>query len=144
MPVLPGEPSEQDATISVASGVDLALYSSQAAEVFTENGASEVTLRHSTEGDDGYLVLVIPTNTSEDAGNVIDFLRESELAAGLTETEIGVTGSNDTGRMSGTWYVSGNAAVVVWVSQPLSGDPNSLEQRLQSTVDLVQESFPEE
>ncbi|WP_216212658.1 hypothetical protein [Amycolatopsis aidingensis] len=145
LPALPGEADTNNSTMSVEKGRQLGLYSAEAAVQFTENGADQVIYQRSAEGDDGYLVLIIPTAGPENAQAVLDYLYRSALTSGFTETqasERAVTGSNENGRMLGSWYTSGSMVVSVWVSQALNSDATDLRARSQRTVESVRDVLP--
>lgn len=146
LPPLPGQPAKDSSTMSVERGAELGLYSAEAGVVFTEHGATEVIYRGSGDGPDGYLVLVVPTADRENATAVADYLEQTALASGFTSTPVagdtGVTGRNDAGQLSGSWYVSDEKVVSVWVSQPLDADETMLTPRLERTIDALRDPLP--
>ncbi len=138
LPALPGTPSKDNSTMSVQKGLDLKLYSKAAADFLTSKGVASVTYKGSSEGSNGYLVLVIPTNDAKDATTIVKYFRDNSINAGLREQRIGdrlgLVGANKNGQLSGIGYVSGTIAVTAWVSQPLGGDSKALDSRLEQTV----------
>ncbi|WP_094866070.1 hypothetical protein [Amycolatopsis antarctica] len=146
LPALPGTPAADSSTMSVAKGAELGLYSPEAGQMFTANGATEVIYRGSSEGPEGYLVLVLPTTDARTAETVVGYLAETAVASGLTSVPVaggnGVTGRNDAGQLSGYWYASAEKVVTVWVSQPLDADAGALAPRLERTVGSLGQVLP--
>ncbi|MFD4251796.1 hypothetical protein ACFWQL_18850 [Amycolatopsis thermoflava] len=148
LPTLPGTPSTNNGTLTVEQGIDLKLYSREEGQLFRDNGANQVIFRGSSQGPQGYLVLVIPASSPTAAASITRGLYEHSLTAGLQTVPSGstdakaVTGSNSAGQMSGTWYTSGSYAVAIWVSQGLDGDPNSLTERLAQTKTSLATALP--
>ncbi|MEV5296583.1 hypothetical protein [Amycolatopsis methanolica] len=148
LPTLPGTPSTNNGTLTVEQGIDLKLYSREEGQLFKDNGAGQVIFRGSSQGPQGYLVLVVPASSPAAAASITRGLYEHSLTAGLQTVPSGstdakaVTGSNSAGQMSGTWYTSGSYAVAIWVSQGLDGDPNSLTERLAQTKTSLATALP--
>ncbi|WP_431918118.1 hypothetical protein [Amycolatopsis tucumanensis] len=148
LPTLPGTPSTNNGTLTVEQGIDLKLYSREEGQLFKDNGANQVIFRGSSQGPQGYLVLVVPASSPAAAASITRGLYEHSLTAGLQTVPSGstdakaVTGSNSAGQMSGTWYTSGSYAVAIWVSQGLDGDPNSLAERLAQTKTSLATALP--
>ncbi|MDQ0378090.1 hypothetical protein [Amycolatopsis thermophila] len=148
LPTLPGTPNPHNSIMTVDQGVDLKLYSREEGQLMKTNGATQVVFRGSSQGPQGYLVLVIPAGTPEHAATITKGLYDHALTAGLQTVPGGstdaktVTGSNATGQMSGTWYTSGQYAVAIWVSQSLDGDPNALTERLAQTKTSLGTALP--
>ncbi|MEU0509439.1 hypothetical protein [Amycolatopsis sp. NPDC006125] len=148
LPTLPGTPSTNNGTLTVEQGIDLKLYSREEGQLFKDNGANQVIFRGSSQGPQGYLVLVVPASSPAAAASITRGLYEHSLTAGLQTVPSGstnakaVTGSNSAGQMSGTWYTSGSYAVAIWVSQGLGGDPNSLAERLAQTKTSLATALP--
>lgn len=146
LPTLPGTPSKDNSTMSVAKGAELNLYSRAAADYLTAKGVTSVTYKGSSEGTNSYLVLVIPTNEAKDATAVVKYFRENSINAGLREQRIGdrlaLVGANKNGQLSGFGYVSGTMAVTAWVSQPLGGDSKALDTRLEQTLISLDDVLP--
>ncbi|KZB86448.1 hypothetical protein [Amycolatopsis regifaucium] len=146
LPTLPGTPSKDNSTMSVAKGVELNLYSKAAADYLTSKSIASVTYQGSNEGTNGYLVLVIPANDAKDAAAIVNYFRENSLNAGLREQRVGdrlaLVGANKNGQLSGIGYVSGTMAVTTWVSQPLGGDSQALDTRLEQTLTSLDTVLP--
>lgn len=146
LPALPGTPSKDNSTMSVAKGVELSLYSKAAGDYLTSKGVGSVTYKGSTEGTNGYLILVIPANDAKDAAAIVKYFRENSINAGLREQRIGdrlaLVGANKNGQLSGIGYVSGMMAVTAWVSQPLGGDSKALDTRLEQTLRSLDNVLP--
>lgn len=146
LPALPGMPDKNNSTVSIAKGVELGLYPTQAADAFTRNGATEVIYRGSTEGSYAYFVLVVATKAPENARALVDFLGETALSSGYSKGQGGpaaVTGLNGDRRMNGTWYASGSTMVNLWVSQPSKADKKPLTERFDQTLASLQKVLPE-
>ncbi|ANN21370.1 hypothetical protein SD37_41225 [Amycolatopsis orientalis] len=146
LPALPGTPSKDNSTMSVAKGVELNLYSKAAADYLTSKNITSVTYKGSNEGTNGYLVLVIPANDAKDATAIVNYFRENSINAGLREQRVGdrlaLVGANKNGQLSGMGYVSGTMAVTTWVSQPLGGDSQALDTRLEQTLTSLDTVLP--
>ncbi|WP_037315685.1 hypothetical protein [Amycolatopsis orientalis] len=146
LPALPGTPSKDNSTMSVAKGVELNLYSKAAADYLTSKNITSVTYKGSNEGTNGYLVLVIPANDAKDATAIVNYFRENSINAGLREQRVGdrlaLVGANKNGQLSGIGYVSGTMAVTTWVSQPLGGDSQALDTRLEQTLTSLDTVLP--
>ncbi|GAB3576133.1 hypothetical protein GCM10027445_39720 [Amycolatopsis endophytica] len=148
LPTLPGTPSPNNATMPVDQGVDLKLYSREEGQLMKDNGATQVIFRGSSRGPEGYLVLVVPAGSAEDAATITKGLYDHSLTAGLQTIPSGstdaktVTGSNSAGQMSGTWYTSGNYAIAIWVSQGLDGNPGAMTERLNQTKTTLTTALP--
>ncbi|MEV7549726.1 hypothetical protein AB0N89_08895 [Amycolatopsis sp. NPDC089917] len=146
LPALPGTPSKDNSTMSVAKGVELNLYSKAAADYLVSKNVASVTYKGSNEGTNSYLVLVIPANDAKDAAAIVKYFRENSVNAGLREQRVGdrlaLVGANKNGQLSGTGYVSGTTAVSAWVSQPLGGDPQALDTRLEQTLTSLDAVLP--
>ncbi|HET6286057.1 MAG TPA: hypothetical protein VFG15_04805 [Amycolatopsis sp.] len=146
LPALPGTPSKDNSTMSVAKGVELSLYSKAAGDYLASKDVASVTYKGSNEGTNSYLVLVIPANDVKDAAAIVKYFRENSIDAGLREQRVGdrlaLVGANQNGQLSGTGYVSGTMAVTAWVSQPLGGDPQALDTRLEQTLTSLDTVLP--
>ncbi|WET79789.1 hypothetical protein P3102_00565 [Amycolatopsis sp. QT-25] len=146
LPALPGTPSKDNSTMSVAKGVELSLYSKAAGDYLASKDVASVTYKGSNEGTNSYLVLVIPANDAKDAAAIVKYFRENSIDAGLREQRVGdrlaLVGANQNGQLSGTGYVSGTMAVTAWVSQPLGGDPQALDTRLEQTLTSLDTVLP--
>ncbi|MBB5854230.1 hypothetical protein ACFQ05_13045 [Amycolatopsis umgeniensis] len=146
LPALPGTPSKDNSTMSVAKGVELNLYSRAAGDYLASKNVASITHKGSSEGTNGYLVLVIPANDVKDATAIVKYFRENSLNAGLREQRVGdrlaLVGANKNGQLSGFGYVSGTMAVTTWVSQPLGGDPKALDTRLEQTLTSLDTVLP--
>lgn len=121
LPALPGVADPNNSTVSVDKGVELGLYPAQAAEVYKQNGVSEVVYRGASQSDEQYFLLVIHAADAKKAGVVADYMRSGALSSGFKPLAADTTVASGTqsGRvMNGTWYSSGDEAVVLWVSQP--------------------------
>ncbi|EME59949.1 hypothetical protein [Amycolatopsis decaplanina] len=146
LPALPGTPSKDNSTMSVAKGVELNLYSKAAGDYLASKNVTSVTYKGSNEGTNSYLVLVIPANDAKDAAAIVKYFRENSINAGLREQRVGdrlaLVGANKNGQLSGIGYVSGTMAVTTWVSQPLGGDPQALDTRLEQTLTSLDTVLP--
>ncbi|WP_181776814.1 flagellar basal body-associated FliL family protein [Amycolatopsis pittospori] len=146
LPALPGTPSKDNSTMAVAKGVELNFYSKAAADYLTSKGVASITYKGSNEGTNGYLVLVIPANDAKDAEAIVKYFRENSINAGLREQRVGdrlaLVGANKNGQLSGLGYVSGTMAVTTWVSQPLGGDTQALDTRLEQTLTSLDTVLP--
>ncbi|AUI62785.1 hypothetical protein [Amycolatopsis sp. BJA-103] len=146
LPALPGTPSKNNSTMSVAKGVELNLYSRAAGDYLASKNVASITHKGSNEGTNGYLVLVIPANDAKDAAAIVKYFRENSINAGLREQRVGdrlaLVGANKNGQLSGIGYVSGTMAVTTWVSQPLGGDPKALDTRLEQTLTSLDTVLP--
>ncbi|GAB3704854.1 hypothetical protein GCM10027598_05400 [Amycolatopsis oliviviridis] len=146
LPALPGTPSKDNSTMSVVKGVELNLYSKAAGDYLTSKNVASVTYKGSNEGANSYLVLVIPANDPKDAAAIVNYFRENSVNAGLREQRVGdrlaLVGANQNGQLSGVGYVSGTMAVTTWVSQPLGGDPQALDTRLEQTLTSLDTVLP--
>jgi len=146
LPALPGTPSKDNSTMSVAKGAELNLYSKAAADYLASKNVASVTHKGSNEGTNSYLVLVIPANDAKDAKAIVEYFRENSVNAGLREQRVGdrlaLVGANKNGQLSGIGYVSGTMAVTAWVSQPLGGDPRALDTRLEQTLTSLDTVLP--
>lgn len=152
LPTLPGRPSPENSTMSVGRGVELGLYPASQAEAMRESGAREVVYRSSAEGPeltDGYTVLVVPTPSARQAGELTDALTRSVTAEGFEASplpgEPGVTAltrGDSASRVSVVYYVSGDNAVGVGVSQSAQQDESQLRQRLRDTLSSVESALP--
>lgn len=146
LPALPGTPSKDNSTMSVAKGVELNLYSKAAADYLASKNVASVTYKGSNEGTNGYLVLVVPANDAKDAAAIVKYFRENSINAGLREQRVGdrmaMVGANKNGQLSGMGYVSGTMAVTTWVSQPLGGDSQALDTRLEQTLTSLDTVLP--
>ncbi len=146
LPALPGTPSKNNSTMSVAKGVELDLYSKAAGDYLASKGIASVTYKGSSEGTNGFLVLVIPANDAKDAAAVVKYFHENSINSGLREQRVGdrlaTVGANKNGQLSGFGYVSGTMAVTTWVSQPLGGDSQALDTRLEQTLTSLDSVLP--
>ncbi|WP_340685983.1 hypothetical protein LCL61_06355 [Amycolatopsis coloradensis] len=146
LPALPGTPSKDNSTMSVAKGAELKLYSQAAAEFLKTKGVTSVTYKGSSEGVNGYLVLVIPANDAKDADAIVKYFRQNSINAGMREQRVGdqlaLVGANKNGQLSGLGYTSGTMAVTAWVSQPLGGDSKALDERLAKTATALGDVLP--
>ncbi|ASR33715.1 hypothetical protein BAY61_00495 [Prauserella marina] len=152
LPVLPGEPSPANSTMTVDKGADLGLYSTTDAQAMRDSGAKEVIYRASAEGEsltDGYTVIVIPADDSGAATSLTDQLSRTVTEGGFTaepladrEGFVALSRTDSSGRVSVVWYVSGNVTVGVGVSQAPSADENVLRQRLLDTLTSVTAVLP--
>jgi hypothetical protein len=146
LPVLPGTPNPNNSTMSLDKGVEMKVYSPEEATLMKDNTGQELIYRNSSEGANGYLVYVVPTNTPANATALAGALEDFTIKAGLKPTRSGpphsVSGKNQNGQLAGTWYASGNLTVVVWVSQDLKGNEQVLVQRLTKTRDQVMGALP--
>ncbi|MFE5505773.1 hypothetical protein ACFQ73_24655 [Amycolatopsis japonica] len=146
LPALPGTPSKDNSTMSVAKGVELNFYSKAAGDFLASKNVASVTYKGSNEGTNSYLVLVIPANDAKDAAAIVKYFRENSINAGLREQRVGdrlaLVGANKNGQLSGIGYVSGTMAVTTWVSQPLGGDPQALDARLEQTLTSLDTVLP--
>ncbi|NIJ14500.1 hypothetical protein FHU38_004901 [Saccharomonospora amisosensis] len=152
LPTLPGRPSPQNSTMSVGRGVELGLYPAAQADAMRRSGAEEVVYRSSAEGPDltdGYTVLVVPTPSARQAGELADALTLSVTAEGFEasplseEPEVTVLSRADSAsRVNVVWYVSGDSAVGVGVSQSADSPDSELRQRLRDTLTVVERALP--
>lgn len=146
LPALPGTPSKDNSTMSVAKGVELNFYSKAAGDYLASKNVASITYKGSNEGTNSYLVLVIPANDAKDAAAIVKYFRENSINAGLREQRVGdrlaLVGANKNGQLSGIGYVSGTMAVTTWVSQPLGGDPQALDARLEQTLTSLDTVLP--
>ncbi|WAL65509.1 hypothetical protein ORV05_32250 [Amycolatopsis cynarae] len=148
MPTLPGTQDVNNSTVSVAKGVELGLYPAQAADTFTRNGVQQVVYRGSSQGDDNYFVLAIQAGDPAKAKAIVDYMYNGALTGGFTavtsapSTAPVANGIKGTRAMRGTWYASGDTAVVVWVSQPRGLAASRLSQHLDSTVTALRQVLP--
>jgi hypothetical protein len=145
LPALPGAPNPNSSTMSVAKGQQGNLYSVQAADLFTRNGATDLALKASTEGSRGYLVLVVPTSSPDAAKGVVDYLYKNAIDSGFSEVKSdqrAAAGTDGKTRWNDSWYVSGDMAVSVAISQPASADKSVLKSRLDETVKSLQKVLP--
>lgn len=146
LPALPGTPSKDNSTMSVNKGAELKLYSQAAADFLITKGVTSVTYKGSSDGNNGYLVLVIPTNNAKDADTIVKYFRQNSINAGMREQRVGdrlvLVGANKNGQLSGIGYASGTMTVMTWVSQPLGGDSKALDSRLEQTVAALGDVLP--
>ncbi|AXB45974.1 hypothetical protein [Amycolatopsis albispora] len=149
LPELPGTQNANNSTMPVDRGTELKLYAPETANMFKQNGASEVVYRSSSDGTDGYLVMVVPAGSPEGAKNIADELRKAAADTGFTQLNLGMppgksalAGSNTVGRMNATWYTSDNLAVAVWVSQGFDKQQFALGERLKGTLAKVEAALP--
>ncbi|AIG73062.1 hypothetical protein [Amycolatopsis japonica] len=146
LPALPGTPSKDNSTMSVAKGVELNFYSKAAGDFLASKNVASITYKGSNEGTNSYLVLVIPANDAKDAAAIVKYFRGNSINAGLREQRVGdrlaLVGANKNGQLSGFGYVSGTMAVTTWVSQPLGGDPQALDTRLEQTLTSLDTVLP--
>ncbi|QFU85353.1 hypothetical protein [Amycolatopsis sp. YIM 10] len=149
LPELPGTQNANNSTMSVDKGTELKLYAPETANMFKQNGASEVVYRSSSDGTDGYLVMVVPAGSPEGAKNIAEQLRKAASETGFTQLNLGLppgksalAGSNTVGRMNATWYTSENLAVAVWVSQGFDKQQFALGERLKGTLAKVETALP--
>jgi len=146
LPALPGTPSKDNSTMSVAKGVELNFYSKAAGDYLASKNVAAITYKGSNEGTNSYLVLVIPANDAKDAAAIVKYFRGNSINAGLREQRVGdrlaLVGANKNGQLSGFGYVSGTMAVTTWVSQPLGGDPQALDTRLEQTLTSLDAVLP--
>lgn len=147
MPALPGTPDVNNSTVSVAKGVELGLYPAQAADTFLRNGVQQVVYRGSSQGDDNYFVLALQAGDPAKAKVIVDYLYRGALSGGFTpvpSVPSTVTGAKSARAMRGTWYSSGDTAVVAWVSQPEGLPASRLTQHLDETVTALRQALPAE
>ncbi|NIH86171.1 hypothetical protein [Amycolatopsis granulosa] len=148
LPALPGTPSPNNGTLTVDQGIDLKLFSREEGRLMKDNGVTQLIFRGSSQGPQGYLVLVMPAGSATGAASITRGLYDHALTAGLQNVPSGstdakaVTGRNSAGQMSGTWYTSGTYAVAIWVSQGLDGDPAALSERLAQTKSSLVNALP--
>ncbi|UJW34329.1 hypothetical protein L3Q67_11495 [Saccharothrix sp. AJ9571] len=149
LPALPGTQNVNNSTMPVDKGTQLKLYAPETANMFKQNGATEVVYRSSSDGNDGYLVMVVPAGSPEGGKKIADELREAAADTGFTRLDLGMppeksalAGANTIGRMNATWYNSENLAVAVWVSQGLDGQELALGERLKNTLAKVEAVLP--
>ncbi len=145
IPALPGRPSTNDSTLAVDKGVELGLYPEHSARILADHGVNEVIHRSSTDGDTGYFLLVIPTPDAERAASLTDELSGLTVGAGFTSVEGlegGLTGVIGDQRLRGTWYVSDNVAVNLWVSQRVPADTERLASLTEEAVATLTRALP--
>lgn len=151
LPELPGRASPHDSTVSIDKGAELGFYTHDDAAFMAANGAERAIYRSSGEGDqltDGNTLLVVEADSAENAGKVAQYMRGTVRKLGFTqETQTGnsptvLIGSNSAGRLNVDWYVSGNFAVGIGVSQALDDDPNDLSRRLHQLLTSVERVLP--
>ncbi|RZQ62141.1 hypothetical protein [Amycolatopsis suaedae] len=149
LPALPGRPNANNSTMSIDRGLELKLFAPGVAAMFKERGATELIYRSTADGRDGYLLMVVPTRSPEDAAQVVQTLQNDAQQVGFTKLNLtlpansnALSGTNDAGRMNATWYASDNNAVAVWVSQPLDGERSRLSEHLTKTLEAVQAVLP--
>ncbi|HET6500539.1 MAG TPA: hypothetical protein VFG87_07225 [Amycolatopsis sp.] len=152
LPDLPGKPNPNSSTMSVDKAVQLQVITADEASKIRASGAQEVVYRASsdtTDIDDGYMLLAIPTSSANDAANLVAGLRETLTGAGFTADPLGgtnaetaYTGSNATGRVSAVWYASGSVTIGIGVSEPLTADPADLQNRLTQVLASVTATLP--
>ncbi len=145
LPLLPGEPGEDDSTMSVDTGVELGLYPRRSADILSGHGVREVVHRSATDGEHGYFLLAIPTPGPGEATAVVERMRELTLGAGF-EPAPGppgtLTGPLDGRRVRGTWYASGEVAVNLWVSAPDPADADELGRRTRDALAALHAVLP--
>jgi hypothetical protein len=145
LPPLPGTPNKNNATMTIAKGTELNLYPSQAAAVFSKDGATEVIYRSTVDGPYIYFVLAFPTKTPQNAQDIANYLYQGAQSGGFTPTQgdvATVIGTKDNRRMTGSWYASGTTAMTVWASQPVESSETDLTQRLTQTLASLQKALP--
>ncbi|MEC3981431.1 hypothetical protein [Amycolatopsis sp. H20-H5] len=146
LPKLPGTPSNDNSTMSVAKGAELNLYSTEAAGYFTGKGVKDVVFRGSSEGTDGYLILVIPTSDPQVAKAVAAYLHDNSVNGGLAEQRVGdraaLVGKNKNGQLCGAGYTSGGTVVTAWVSASLTADKQSLDDHFGQTMAALEKVLP--
>jgi hypothetical protein len=145
LPTLPGTPSVNDSTMSLAKGAELDLYPQASVQKFTDNTATEVVSRASTDGQDAYFLLAFPTKSAANAQAIVSYLGLGAVSGGFTKTSdsrFTVTGDKQGRSMMGTWYASGDVAITLWVSQPSGGSEPALTDKLNRTLSALQLKLP--
>jgi hypothetical protein len=145
LPVLPGVASDDNSTMSIAKGAELRLYPQDAVQKLLGTGAAEVVCDASTDGQDAYLVLAFPTTSPANAQAIAAYLGQGAVSSGFTRTpdsRFTATGDQAGRSMTGTWYASGDVAVVVWVSQVSGGQQATLADKFGRTLSAAQRALP--
>ncbi|OLT40573.1 hypothetical protein BJF85_05180 [Saccharomonospora sp. CUA-673] len=149
LPELPGTPSPDNSTMSISRGLDLGFITSTDADSMRRFGVSDLIYRASAEGNDGYSMVVARTTSDQKADQLAESLNGSLADEGFSDSRFGAgdrftayTGEQEAGRVSIVWYSSGNAAVGIGVSQPSDGDTSELTQRLETTLDSLDDVLP--
>lgn len=145
LPALPGTPSVNNSTMSLAKGAELNLYPQASVQTFTDDGATEVVCRASSDGADAYFVLAFPTKSAANAQAIVSYLGQGALSGGYAKTSdsrFTVLGDKAGRSMKGTWYVSGTVAITLWVSQPAGGDKAALADKFDRTLSALQLKLP--
>lgn len=146
LPTLPGTPSINNSTMTLAKGAELNLYPQESVRTFTAAGSTEVACRVSTDGSDAYFVLAFPTKSPANAQAITGYLSSGAVSGGFHKTSdsrFTAVGDNAGRSMKGTWYVSGDVAVTLWVSQPSSGQQTALSDKFDRTLSALQLTLPE-
>jgi hypothetical protein len=145
VPPLPGLQHADSSAMSLARGLDLKLYPTEAAQVFSQHGVTQLVYRASSAGDTGFLGYAIPAENEDGAKAIVDYLREAAAAGGYTPLPADpgtVTGRNGDQRLNGTWYTSGKVAIVLWASQPFAKDKNELKTSLDNAAAVFKKALP--
>lgn len=152
LPALPGKANPNNSTMSIDKAVQLQVISAGDAPKVRASGAQEVVYRASSDAtnvNDGYLMLAIPTGSTNDAAKLVQGLRDTLTGSGFKADPVGpgdagtaYTGSNPTGQVTALWYTSGTLAIGIGVSQPPNGNSDTLHTRLVQVRDSVAAALP--
>jgi len=152
LPTLPGAASPNNGTMALDKAVSLQLISQADADLMKTSGADELVFRASADpanSPNGAMTIVVPASARAAADQLAAGLRQNLIDNGFTtsplgqsESELAFTGSNPSGRVMALWYTSGSLAVGMGVSQPLTGDPVELRDRLNQIRSQVTAALP--
>jgi len=146
LPALPGTANPGSGTVPLADGPSRGLYPAEAAQEFARNGADQVEYRASSSGSQLYFLLAVQAGSGPGARAVADYMRNGALHSGFTPVPDDpsiVTGVQNGRRMDGTWYASGDVAIIFWVSQPAGTHQEAqLKQSLVATRSALQAALP--
>ncbi|MTD58326.1 hypothetical protein [Amycolatopsis pithecellobii] len=146
VPALPGVPETGNAMVSVDQGAQRGLYPAQAAQFFAENEVTEIVYRGSSLNNERYFLLVVHAADAAKAKKVADYMRSGALSTGFVPlpADSSVLSGTRSGRlMNGTWYSSGDLAVILWLSQPAAAARAAqLKQHLDRTKAELTAALP--
>ncbi|GAA1967325.1 hypothetical protein [Amycolatopsis minnesotensis] len=129
LPPLPGIASEANSTMTLDKGLQLKLFDQAALDAMKANGAREVVYRGSSDQAEGYMVLVVPTASAAGATNLVKALTAQASSVGFQKSPANaeaLSRESDSGRVTASWYRSGDNVVGIGVSQTPQGDQSAL------------------
>lgn len=149
LPELPGDPSPDNSTMSVDRALDLGFITDVDAESMRKFGVADLVYRASSQGKQGYSLLVARSPSEQKAVGLQRAMNTTLVKEGFRNGRlrddprfISFTGEQSDGRVSIVWYASGNKTVGIGVSQPTGGDERKLTRRLEKTLTLLQDALP--